>query len=331
MDDMGSRTRLGWFLAHEERQPELLVQQGVAAEAAGFDALLVSDHLQPWVDVGGAAGFSWATLGALAASTSTAALISAAVCPLFRMHPVLVAQAAATVNRIAQGRFELGLGMGQAVNEQPLVGPLPPYRERMERITEAIGLIHPLLQGTEVSSDRPFYPMAAMKLHSPSPWPLPVHLAASGPRSAEAAGRLADGVITSVKDVARTRRDVVDVARAAAAAAGRRPPRVVVTCFLVLASSDSEAWEALRPWRGMRTPRRLEEGDPRRLREDADALGREGVLQRFARYGGVADVVELCRSVIDGLAPDVLGLQVAAVDGMSALDRLSEVPERLRS
>ncbi|MFD3587364.1 LLM class flavin-dependent oxidoreductase [Streptomyces sp. NPDC058683] len=328
---MRSRTRIGWFLAHEEWQPESLIRQAVLAESAGFEALLVSDHLQPWVDVGGAAGFSWSTLGALAASTRTATLMSAAVCPLFRMHPVLVAQAAATVDRISAGRFELGLGLGQAVNEQPLLGTLPPYRERLARTTEAMGLIRPLLAGTEVTSDGPYYPVSAMKLHSPAAGPLPVHLAASGPRSAAAAGRLADGVITSVKDVARTRKEVVDVARKAAAAAGRQPPRVILTCFLVFAGSDEEAAEALRPWRGMRTPRRLREGSPRRLREDADALGSEGVLRRFPRYGEVAEVVELCRTVIEGLAPDVLALQVAAADGASALERLSEVPRRLRN
>lgn len=327
---MSSNTRMGWFLAHEEWQPEALIQQGILAESAGFDALLVSDHLQPWTDAGGAAGFSWVTLGALAASTRTATLMTAAVCPLFRMHPVLTAQAAATVGRICDGRFELGVGMGQAVNEQPLRGPLPPYRERLARTEEALRLMDSLLAGDEVSSDGPYYTVSPMRLHSPPPGPVPVLLAASGPRSAEAAGRLADGVISSVKDVGHTRRTVVDVARKAAAAVGRRPPRVVLTCFLVFARNDAEAWEALRPWRGMRTPRRLREGSPRRLREDADAMGREAVLQRFPRYDDVSRVVELCRGIIDGIAPDVLALQVAAVDGAEALRRLSEVPARLR-
>ncbi|MHC3470974.1 LLM class flavin-dependent oxidoreductase [Streptomyces sp. 7R007] len=326
-------TRIGWFLAHEEWQPEELVQQGIRAESAGFDALLVSDHLQPWTDSGGAAGFSWASLGALAASTRTATLMTAAVCPLFRMHPVLVAQAAATVGRISGGRFELGLGMGQAVNELPLLpaAALPPYRERLARTEEALRLMDALLAGAEADSEGPHYPVSAMRLHSPPPAPVPLLLAASGPRSAQAAGRLADGVITSVKEVGHTRRTVVDVARRAAAEAGRRPPRIVLTCFLVLARDDEEAWEALRPWRGMRTPRRMEESSPRRLREDADALGREGVLRRFPRYGDVAAVVERCREIIDGIAPDVLALQVAAVDGGEAVKRLSEVPARLRS
>jgi coenzyme F420-dependent glucose-6-phosphate dehydrogenase len=160
---------MGWFLAHEEWQPEALTQQGILAESAGFEALLVSDHLQPWTDVGGAAGFSWVTLGALAASTRTATLMTAAVCPLFRMHPVLAAQAAATAGRICGGRFELGVGMGQAVNEQPLVGALPPYRERLARTEEALWLMDSLLAGAQVSSDGPYYPVSSMKLHSPPP------------------------------------------------------------------------------------------------------------------------------------------------------------------
>ncbi|MGP4111845.1 LLM class flavin-dependent oxidoreductase [Streptomyces sp. 4N509B] len=319
---MGSATRIGWFLAHEEWQPERLVEQGRAAEAAGFEALLVSDHLQPWVDEGGAAGFGWATLGALATATRTATVMSAAVCPLFRMHPVLVAQAAATVSRLAGGRFELGVGMGQAINEAPLVGPLPPYRERMARMAEALDVMGPLLRGEGVEGHDGFYPVSAMRLHSPPPAPVPIHLAASGPRSAAVAGRLADGVITSVKDPARTRREVVDVARAAARAAGRPSPRVILTCFLVFARDEEEAFAALRPWRGMRTPRRLVESDPARLRRDAEALGREEVLARFPRYDDPGRVAELCRRVVEEVEPDVLALQVASPDGLVAIERL---------
>lgn len=98
-------TRFGWFLGHEEWQPELLVARARDAELAGFDAVLVSDHLQPWVDDAGAAGFGLSTLGALAMATRTVTLMSAAACPLFRQHPVLVAQAAATLDRLSGGRF----------------------------------------------------------------------------------------------------------------------------------------------------------------------------------------------------------------------------------
>ncbi|WP_158841326.1 LLM class flavin-dependent oxidoreductase [Saccharothrix deserti] len=325
---MADHTRIGWFLGHEEHQPEALVELGRQAEAAGFPVLMVSDHLQPWVDEGGAAGFGWASLGALAATTSRATIVSATVCPSFRYHPVLVAQAAATTSRLSGGRYELGLGTGQAVNEVPIWGPLPPYRERLARVTEALNIIDPLLRGKTAENTGPFYPVRPMRLHSTSTAPVPVYLAASGPRSAAAAGRLTDGVITSVKDPRTTRSRIVDVARQAAADAGRRPPRVLLTMFFVLAEDDDEAYEALHAWRGMRTPRRLEEGDPVRLRHDADTLGRDGVLARFPRFSDPDQVMARCRTVIDEIRPDVLTLQVAAVDDTKAVEALSVVPRQ---
>lgn len=325
---MADRTQIGWFLGHEEHQPENLVDLGRRAEAAGFGVLMVSDHLQPWVDEGGAAGHGWASLGALAATTSRASIVSASVCPSFRHHPVLVAQAAATISRLSGGRYELGVGTGQAVNEVPVWGPLPPYRERLARLTESLDLINPLLRGETVENAGPYYPVRSMRLHSSGAAPVPVYLAASGPRSAAAAGRLTDGVIASVKDPGTTRSRIVDVTRQAAADAGRRPPRVLLTMFFVLAADDDEAYEALRPWRGMRTPRRLEESDPVRLRRDADDLGRDGVLARFPRFSDPEQVVRRCRSVIEEIRPDVLGLQVAAVDAAQAVDVLSVVPRQ---
>ncbi|MEE6263968.1 LLM class flavin-dependent oxidoreductase [Plantactinospora sonchi] len=330
-------TRYGWFLGHEEWQPELLVEQARHAERSGFDVLLVSDHLQPWVDDAGAAGFSWATLGALAVATGRAGLLSAVACPLFRQHPVLVAQAAATVDRLSGGRFTLGVGTGEAVNEAVL-GRFPPhdgfprYAERLARMTEALGLLRPLLDGDTV--DRPdgaYYPVSAARLFSPPTTPVPIHLAAAGPRSAATAGRLADGVLTSVKDPEDTGRRVVDVARAAAEAAGRTPPAVVLTTFVVLADSDEEALRALRPWRGLRTPGRLQVTDPSRLRRTADRLGPGWILSRYRRVGSPRDLLDFCARLRDRLHPDLLAFQVAAVDGAAAVDRFGELVEVLRT
>ncbi|GIG87201.1 LLM class flavin-dependent oxidoreductase [Plantactinospora endophytica] len=323
-------TRFGWFLGHEEWQPESLVTQACRAEQAGFDAILVSDHLQPWVDDAGAAGYGWATLGAIAASTRRATLVSAVACPLFRQHPVLVAQAAATLDRLSGGRFELGVGTGEGINEAPL-GRFPGYPERLARMTEALGLLRPLLAGETVRQpDGAYYPVSSMRLHSPPLTRVPVHLAAAGPRSAATAGRLADGVLSSVKDPERTGREVVDVARAAAAAAGRTPPRVVLTSFVVLADSDDEAMRALRPWRGLRTPGRLVASSPTRLRQRADRLGRERILAGYRRVAEPRQLFDFCARLLDRLRPDVLALQVAATDGTAAIDRCAELVDRLR-
>lgn len=329
-------TRYGWFLGHEEWQPESLVERARDAERAGFDALLVSDHLQPWVDDAGAAGFSWSTLGALAVATRQATLFSAVTCPLFRQHPVLVAQAAATVDRLSGGRFALGVGTGEAVNEAvlgqfPPHGRFPRYAERLARMTEALGLLRPLLDGDPV--DRPdgtHYPVSAVRLFSPPSTRVPIHLAAAGPRSAATAGRFADGVLSSVKDPDDTGRRVVDVARAAAEAAGRTPPDVVLTTFVVLADSDEEAWRALRPWRGLRTPGRLRATDPARLRRTADRLGPQWILSRYRRITNPGELLDFCLRIRERLRPDVLAFQVAAVDGTAAVARFAELADRLR-
>ncbi|MDW5322534.1 LLM class flavin-dependent oxidoreductase [Plantactinospora sp. KLBMP9567] len=323
-------TRFGWFLGHEEWQPEQLLAQARRAEQAGFDAVLVSDHLQPWVDDAGSAGHSWATLGAIATATRSATLVSAVACPLFRQHPVLVAQAAGTLDRLSGGRFHLGVGTGEGINEAPL-GRFPPYPERLSRMTEALGLLRPLLAGKTVTQpDGAYYPVSSIRLHSPPLTGVPVHLAAAGPRSAATAGRLADGVISSVKDPERTGREVVDVARAAAAAAGRTPPRVVLSSFVVLADSDDDALRALRPWRGLRTPGRLVASSPIRLRQRADRLGRDAILARYRRVGKPRQLLGFCERLLDRLRPDVLALQVAATDGVAALEGFAGLVDRLR-
>ena len=140
-----------WFLGHEQFQPEELVEHAKAAEAAGFDGVMVSEHLQPWVADVGASGFAFSTLGAIAASTSKIKLITGVTTPLFRYHPAIVAQAAATIDRLSGGRFELGIGTGENLNEEPLGYKFPDYKERSDRIIEAIEIMEALLSGEKLS------------------------------------------------------------------------------------------------------------------------------------------------------------------------------------
>ncbi|HEX2480415.1 MAG TPA: LLM class flavin-dependent oxidoreductase, partial [Methylomirabilota bacterium] len=119
--------QFAYFCGHEQFQPEVLLEHAVLAEEVGFDGLTVSDHFHPWVDDASACGFAWAWLGALAVRTRRVRIATAVTCPLFHYHPGLVAQAAATVDRLSAGRFALGVGTGEGINERPLGFPFPGY------------------------------------------------------------------------------------------------------------------------------------------------------------------------------------------------------------
>jgi coenzyme F420-dependent glucose-6-phosphate dehydrogenase len=134
--------KFAWLCSHESYQPEDLVNQAVAAEQAGFDAVLGSDHFHPWVDDTSAAGFVWSWLGAVAVKTEHVTLGTSVTCPLFHYHPGLVAQMAATTDRLSNGRLLLGVGTGEALNERSLGFPFPGYAERQARMQESLEIMH---------------------------------------------------------------------------------------------------------------------------------------------------------------------------------------------
>ncbi|MDP3984241.1 MAG: LLM class flavin-dependent oxidoreductase, partial [Acidimicrobiia bacterium] len=140
-------TKFAYFCGHEQWQPETLVRHAVAAERAGFDGLVVSEHFHPWVDDRSAAGFAFATIGAMAQATSQVRITTGVTTPLFRYHPAVVAQAAATLDRLSDGRFDLGVGTGENINEGPLGLPFPGYAERAARMKEALQIMRRLLDG----------------------------------------------------------------------------------------------------------------------------------------------------------------------------------------
>ena len=131
-------TKFAYFCGHEQWQPEDLVKHAVLAERSGFDMLVVSEHFHPWVDDESASGFAFSTIGAMAASTETIEFTTGVTTPLFRYHPAVVAQAAATLDRLSDGRFTLGVGTGENINEGPLGYDFPKYAERNARMTESL-------------------------------------------------------------------------------------------------------------------------------------------------------------------------------------------------
>ena len=142
--------RAGYFLSSEEYGPNELVRQAVKAEEAGFDALWISDHFHPWNDAQGESGFVWSVIGSIAASTSLP-IMTAVTCPIIRIHPAIIAQAAATASVLTDGRFILGVGTGEDLNEHILGDRWPPVGVRLEMLEEAVEVMRALWSGDEVT------------------------------------------------------------------------------------------------------------------------------------------------------------------------------------
>lgn len=325
-------TKFAYFCGNEQWQPEELVEHAVLAENAGFDMVLISEHFHPWVDDFGASGFAFSTLGAIAAMTNRVRLGTAVTTPLFRFHPAVVAQAAATIDRLSAGRFVLGVGTGENINEGPLGHEFPGYSERASRMSEALEIMRRLLDGEKLEFSGRHYSTDKAKLYSPPVGEVPIWLAASGPKSAKMAGRLTEGVITSVRDPEKTRENVVDPVRESASAAGRPSPTVVATRWVIYAENDSEAWDVLKPWRGLRAPGRLEAIDPQTLRERADAMDKNEILSQYSVAPDLDSVVTAYEPLVTALDADIVTIQMAASDQRGLIADLGEyVLPRLRS
>jgi coenzyme F420-dependent glucose-6-phosphate dehydrogenase len=319
-----ARMKFAWLCSHESYQPEDLVQQAVAAEEAGFDVVLGSDHFHPWVDDTSAAGFVWSWLGAVAARTARVQLGTAVTC-------ALVAQMAATTDRLSGGRLMLGVGTGEAINERPLGFPFPGYAVRQARMQEALEIMHRLFAGEKLSFRGEHYTTETAKLYSPPVGALPVLMAAGGPKSAEFAGKYADGLITSVKDPADTVAKVIEPYREAAARRGAHQ-LVLATRWTVLASGMSEAWQALSSMRGLRAPGRLEATDPAELRIRADEMDPDEVLASYAVVPDAAGLVEAYRPLVTDVGADIVSIQVMSDDPMAAIEMIGkEVLPQLRA
>jgi G6PDH family F420-dependent oxidoreductase len=185
-------TRYGYFLSCEEYSPADLVQQARLAEEAGFDALWISDHFHPWLDEQGQSGFVWSLIGAISQVTSLP-VTTAVTCPLLRQHPAIVAQATATSALLTGGRFTLGVGTGEALNEHILGSRWPGAEERMEMLEEAVHVIRELLTGSLISHAGRHYTVETARLYSVPDEPPPIYMSGFGEKAIRLAARIADG------------------------------------------------------------------------------------------------------------------------------------------
>jgi len=191
---------IGYTLSSEEFGPQALADHARLAEDAGFTFASISDHFHPWLDSQGHSPFVWATLGAISQTTSQLLIGTGVTCPTLRIHPAIIAQAAATAGDLLPGRFYLGVGTGEALNEHILGQQWPPLSLRQDMLAEAVDLIRSLWSGNYVTEQGRFYRVDNARIYTlPAELP-PIHVAASGPESAVLAAQVGDGLISTSPD-----------------------------------------------------------------------------------------------------------------------------------
>ena len=171
---------IGAFLSSEEHGPAALVAQAKLAEEAGMRSIFISDHFHPWIDRQGESPFVWSVIGAISASTSHK-VTTGVTCPTVRIHPAILAQAAATSQLLLDGKFVFGVGSGEALNEHILGHRWPPIATRLEMLEEAVGVIRKLWEGTLVTHYGRYYTVETARLYSLPDSPPPILVSRSVP------------------------------------------------------------------------------------------------------------------------------------------------------
>ena len=187
---------LGYAAMFEQFKPSDLLNWSRKAEDLGFGAVMASDHFHPWTPQQGQSGFVWAWMGALGAQTRHVRFGPGVTAPGFRYHPAILAQAAATLSEMFPGRFYLGIGAGEALNEHVVGSYWPEAPTRLDRLVESIEIIRKLFSGKVVKHAGTHFTLESARLYTMPDSPPPIYVATSGPLMSERTGRLADGIIT---------------------------------------------------------------------------------------------------------------------------------------
>jgi len=231
-------TAIGYALSSEEHGPRDLVRNARSAEEAGFTFALISDHFHPWIERHPHSPFVWGVLGAIAEATDRLVVGTGVTCPTMRTHPAIIAHAAATAADLMPGRFFLGVGTGENLNEHILGQAWPEWEVRSDMLEEAVEIIRALFSGEVVSRRGQFYRVQNAQLYTlPESLP-PIRVAAGGARMAKVAARIGDGLISTSPD-----KEVIDAYRDA----GGTGPRIgqLSVCW---ATSEAKARRTAFEW-----------------------------------------------------------------------------------
>jgi G6PDH family F420-dependent oxidoreductase len=191
---------VSYALSSEDHGPVDLVRFAAAAEEAGFESVWISDHYHPWTNAQGNSPFVWSVLGGIAQATKRLRVGIGVTCPTIRIHPAIVAHAAATTAIMLRGRFVLGVGSGENLNEHILGHRWPPADVRLEMLEEAVAVMRLLWQGGVHSHRGRYYTVEHARLYNLPEQPPPVYVSAFGPKALEVAARIGDGYISTMPD-----------------------------------------------------------------------------------------------------------------------------------
>jgi G6PDH family F420-dependent oxidoreductase len=230
--------RIGYFLSCEEYTPAELVQQARAAGEAGFEGLWISDHYHPWNNEQGNSPFVWSIIGAVS-QVCDLPVTTAVTCPTVRTHPAIIAQAAATSAQVLDGKFTLGVGSGEALNEHILGTVWPSAQVRLEMLDEAVALIRKLWTGEIVTTEGKHYKVDHARIYNLPETPPEIYVSGFGPKATDLAGRIGDGYINTKPDDTLLRKFKQ--------ASGGKPAQA--GCKIAFAPTREEGWShAHRLW-----------------------------------------------------------------------------------
>jgi coenzyme F420-dependent glucose-6-phosphate dehydrogenase len=266
--------KVGYALSSEEHGPNDLVGLARRAEETGFDFLMISDHYHPWTDTQGHAPFVWSVLGAIARATERIPIGTGVTCPTIRFHPALVAHAAATVGAMMPGRFWLGLGTGENLNEHVLGDRWPAADERLAMLSEAIDVIRALWSGEETTHRGTYFRVEDARVYDVGDTPPPIYIAAKGDKAVELAARN-DGLISTKPDA--------DLIKEFDSAGGRGKPKIGMVHVCYDASEDKAKKIAREWWPNSALPGELgvELALPRHFEQAAELLSEDDVCTQL--------------------------------------------------
>ncbi|CAN5701514.1 MAG: TIGR03557 family F420-dependent LLM class oxidoreductase [Ilumatobacteraceae bacterium] len=307
-----SSVRLGWWLSGEEHGARQLVEHALLAESTGFPTAMISDHLQPWVRHQGHAGHVWTTLGAIAHATDGIEVGTGVTAMVHRSHPIDVAHAAATAAVLFEGRFFLGVGSGERLNEQPYGQRWPRAGERREQMREAIEVLRQLWQDENVNHRGDHFAVEHLRLMERPASPPPIHVATSGKRSAALAGELGDGMIAVEPDAT-----LIDAYRGAG---GKGP--CIAQLHLSLAATMDDAMDNAWEWwpNGAVAPALLSElARPQHFEAVAETTQRDAITKTVICATDVDPVVQAIDRYV-GAGFDTVYLHQAGPDQQRLAD-----------